>query len=1188
MSRQWIIGFAGILAALCLLAPGALADTTPQEVEDDQSLETKFVTPHKAWARPYAGGRVRALFIVNGGNYSGSWFSIDTRLREPIELLQRFDMTGDAILTGSSGRPDTFLGGTLGYQRAERLLSKPYDLYVFANLPMERFPAKLQYLVMEQVAKGAGLLCCGAPASEFMVAKRQIAPLPDALRSGLPALDGKKPEEVIHAYQLGKGRGVWLKYDAWALTPRQAFSYRRLAEYDYRMLLVGRAALWAVGREAPVSLSFGEGNGTVQSVSLASNDAKPLAVKVALELRRAEDGQTWALGEVPVTLEPGKWAQVPVRLPKARAGDYFIDAIARGSRGIVGCGAHAMTVSTPAGVERVELEKSFVERGESIGGKVVLRGTPPAGSTLRLCFRDSYHRILDQRDLRTEPGQTEYAFQYRAGGPDTILMRAQALLLASNGDEIEMKEASFTAPKRRRGEFTFLQWDAPNDVPGYYAWRRLQEAGQNVCLIGSFSESKPHELLQACDASLVPYSTRILDPKDEFGYMQPTCWNHEPAVTEHVQKIVNNQLKRREHGVYVYSLGDEGVTLGCCVHPSCIQAYRRYLAREYGTIDKLNASWGTTYKSFEEVDLLDHRDNMEQAALEKGLYARWYDRQAFARYNLMQFSGRFVETYKRLDPHALTGFEGTGGFGDDYDTILGTNTFYSPYPGIGDDILRSAAPRDLIRANWMGYSKTGDALSDAAWRMVMKEMNSVWFWMWTGIGSWRGYLNPALDFWPATADLTEEMRPVREGLGDLLMRSEVTHSGIGIFYSVPSALSGRVENSREFNGPENAHLMWTRLIYENGHDFRYLTSGMLKQGALDKGGFKVLLLPMAQAIAPEEAAAIRRFVQAGGTIIADVRPGIYDGHCKPVLPGALDDLFGFRRTGRGKGVRGDIALKGRLGEQAIDVTLRDTIRDPEVEPAGAEVMARAEDGSPLLLVNRAGAGRAILLNFQMSVANPEAPEAMEARRLAKALLEVGGARAAITFSDPKGEPMPFTETRVWRNGDALVFGLWRQMQCAWFGPKTGTIAGKPVPARVTLPEPRHVYDLRAGKYLGKVDRIDTRLRWGRASFYLALPYPIRGVDLSVSQTAPAPGTTLFATIRLNIPAGSQERHAVCVKVFDPEGREMLWGQQVVILENGTGRVSIPIAYNDTPGKWRVRATELFSGQSAEASWTIAN
>ena len=165
--------------------------------------------------------------------------------------------------------------------------------------------------------------------------------------------------------------------------------------------------------------------------------AKPLAVKVPPGL--AEDGQTWALGEVPLTLAPGKPAQAPVRLPRVRAGDYFIDAVARSSRGIEACAAHAVAVSTASGIERVELEKSFIERGESIGGKVVLRGTPPAGSILRLCFRDSYHRVLEQRDLRTEPAKTEYAFQYRAGAPDTILMRAQALLLASNGDEIEMK-----------------------------------------------------------------------------------------------------------------------------------------------------------------------------------------------------------------------------------------------------------------------------------------------------------------------------------------------------------------------------------------------------------------------------------------------------------------------------------------------------------------------------------------------------------------------------------------------------------------------------------------------------------------------------------------------------------------------------------------------------------------------------
>ena len=37
----------------------------------------------------------------------------------------------------------------------------------------------------------------------------------------------------------------------------------------------------------------------------------------------------------------------------------------------------------------------------------------------------------------------------------------------------------------------------------------------------------------------------------------------------------------------------------------------------------------------------------------------------------------------------------------------------------------------------------------------MKGMDSIWFWMWSGIGSWRGYQRPTLDLWPATADLAD-------------------------------------------------------------------------------------------------------------------------------------------------------------------------------------------------------------------------------------------------------------------------------------------------------------------------------------------------------------------------------------------------------------------------------------------------
>ncbi len=1195
MNGRLLVWSPCLLVALLGSLACACAETTAREVEEDNSVVPTLVTPHKAWGRGYARGPVRALFFVYTGAYDGTWEDTGTRVREVAELAQRFDLQADAALfCGSDGAKGwTFHGGKLGADRAERLLARPYQLYVIAGFPMSKLPAKLQYLILEQVARGAGLLCCGPAGCEYMTPRRRMDPVPPALVEGVPVLDNKPPEQWVSAFRMKQGRGVWLRYNANTLTPSHPFTWRGLAEYDYWMLLVGRAALWAAARDSEITVAGVMGgkpallNQTAAAraeITLGSKAVKPTRATAALELRRADDGVTTSLGETTTMVAPGKGTVVAANLPRLRAGDYFVDAIVRTDRGVEGFGAGTLTVASDYGIDAVTMDQRFVERGEVITGKVTVRGAVPAKSVVRVRLRDSYDRVLRQQDYPVVAGQTQYPVEYRPDFAATILMRAEGALLA-DGDEVEMKSTSFTVPKRRRGQLNFVMWDGPHDVLGYYAWRKLQEAGMNTCLLGSMGgeRAQPPAIL-ACDASLVPYSTRILDEKDDKGYMKPVCWNDEPAVTQYVQKIVDNQKRLREQGVFTYSLGDEGVTRGCCVSPACLDAYRRYLAAQYGTIDKLNASWGATYKSFDEVNLLSAKDNTESGALQT-CYPRWYDRQAFARYNLMQFSGRFVEAYKRLDPEAVTGFEGTGGFGDDYDAILGINTFYGPYPSIGDDIVRSAAPRQLIRSNWMGYSKTPDALSDAAWRMVMKGMDSIWYWMWSGIGSWRGYLTPCLDYWPAIAELTDEMKPVREGLGDLILQSEVSHSKIAVLYSLPSALSCQLENGREFIAAETAHQTWTQLTYDVGRDFRYVTSAMLKRGALDPREFRVLLLPMTQAVGPEEAEAIRRFAEAGGTVIADVRPGIYDGHCKPATPGVLDDLFGIQRTGRGKAADVAVTIQADLAGQSLDLKLGTGRVDTQVQPGAARALAMA-DKTPLLLVNPVGAGHAVLLNLQLLVSKPEDAPAVAARQFVRALYEAYGARSAIEFSSPDGGPLPMCETRIWNNGNARLFGLWRQMQCAWFSPRGGTVAGAPVPAKITLPAAQHVYDLRAHKYLGEVARVDTALRWGRASFFLALPYPIKGTRVELSSAAPAAGEVLTASVRLDIPATATEKHAVWVEVTDPRGQHPLWGRQVLMLAGGAGEVQLPVAFNDLPGQWKIKATELFSGQAAEATWTV--
>jgi hypothetical protein len=283
MKRLHLMLCLAIITAAVFSVTGALAVTNAEEVESEHSLKTDFVTPHFKWAKDDVRGPVKALFFIYSGSYDGTWADEGTRLREVIELGQRFDVQADAVYFGGSGEKWDFHGNKFGADRAEKLLQKPYQLYVIGGFPLAKLPAKMQYEILSQVAKGAGLLCCG-PGSEFMVDKRKIA-TPALLADGLPTMDGKNLADWVSTYTLGKGRGVWLKYGSQSLTPTKQFTYRGLNELDYSMLLVGRAAQWAAGLDGQVQLGAVLGKqparvplqgGRVGDVVINTTSASPL------------------------------------------------------------------------------------------------------------------------------------------------------------------------------------------------------------------------------------------------------------------------------------------------------------------------------------------------------------------------------------------------------------------------------------------------------------------------------------------------------------------------------------------------------------------------------------------------------------------------------------------------------------------------------------------------------------------------------------------------------------------------------------------------------------------------------------------------------------------------------------------------------------------------------------------------
>jgi len=1176
-----------ILAAVALSLVPASADGFAEEV----ALPDTFVTPHIKWAQPYAQGQVRVLYFSVG---------VDTWGRDIIELRQRFDIEAAVVFWGWKG---TFAGDQAGHERLLELLERPYDCYLFQGKTLQDLTSEEQAKILERVLQGAGLVVVGANDPRVVKPENRIQPLPAFLGTGtamavLPCMAGRLGDlpaerqndaglldELLAAYRIGEGRGV-------QMAARPELPYRRgwQVEYEQWIQLVGRAALWTAGREPQINLTLGIAAQSLERAELPARAGRltwdnPTGEALTLQpVIRPLDGETVPL---PVKETSAPSGSLELEIPELPTGNYILQVQVNSRRGAEAWGTASFRVQADQKVLSVALDQPVGEIGERIRGSVRLQNPAPK-SLVRVELLDSSDRILARRDLRLYDNRVRFHFPTYAWMPMFMWVRATLL----QGEQpVAQAHTGYHLTKRYQDQFNFVMWDMPRSATlAPYAEQRLADAGVTVHLWTRRAFLPwQNDLLSANNLAWALYMTRIgfhgadKTPHDEQGVMLPHCWNS-PEAIEAAHDNARFFKAHSEHGVFVYSLGDEVAVRGTCTSPYCLDAYRNYLQQEYGTIQALNAEWASDFANFGAVQPLNPGQYNAEAALAEGNSPRWYDRQRFSLINFVNYCQRWAEVIREYDLQFKLGFEGAGRLRDrlDYEALIRTNDFWGPYPSLGDEVIRSLAPRDFVRSNWMGYSREAEPLLAKYWRMILNGCNSVWWWRWDGIGQFHGLLAPHLDYYPASRALIEDTCIVREGLGDLLLQCEMLDDGIALLYSLPSTYATSLENEPAYGDFVQDHAFWQDAVRELGMQFDYVSDQMLDENNPRLNDYRVLVLIRAAALSDQSAQVIRRWVEQGGTLIADLPPGLFDGHCKLRDQGVLDDLFGIRRTGESKARVSSVQLPVALQAEAQHFKLENRVYNPDVRAAGAEALGSAGE-TPLVLVNHYGQGQTILLNLSARRLRGSEQEEVIAE-FVRSLFAAGGVAPSLRETDLEGNRLPGLDTVRWQTGDIELMAVFQPgfVPVGSLGSQE-TGAEDSRPALLHLPEPQHVYDLRQGKYLGHTDLIHTQLRVARTSWFALSPTRVHGPQVRLSSRRLQRGGTLVATCQV---PGAVGLHALRLRLIAPNRAEAKWFSQNLIVGPDPTEVSVPLAYNDPAGQWQLEVRDLYTGQVAQARFEV--
>ena len=864
------------------------------------------------------------MIFFAGHNISAEAFDFLRRFKSNSEIIEGWRMggSGDTVYAGYAIPSPIAM--------TEKMLKGKVDVIFIPGFTNTTMPKTLKKQLIDKVKKGAVVIYVSDRNrfTDLFPAKGGTS-VPADIFKGIPF------KADIREFKVGKGKvffvpfrlhlnnRMWSQHNLLLPAPE-----KNAVSHEYIYAAYCRLLRYALDFKAPASLNAVKIKGNKAELTIVSTVAAPAAV----------NGRKYTLVKgankiiFPFKAETlnGKYDLPLILDVNGHTADIFI--------------AQYEIKNLPA-LRSFTTAKYAHETNEAVKGSLELEGK---GDVI-LSLLDAEKRIIGQEIKKSVSGKVTFSIKPAFAGVNSFC-RLEAQLF-QNGKCTEVRSLTLSRRTPDDSKIQFVLWHNSRISPT--AMIRHQGAREMgfTHLMGSQGHAMAHlesrlgaEAIQQTGARYMVNTLYrffqnqinkekrfrnpcLRDPKGLQTIRQQTALR----AGKHVQNFPVRYYSSDEN-----SLGWHDVQHDYCRTPHCLAGFRKAMEKHYGTLAKLNQSWNTKFKTWQEVI-----PPTLSEARKTGHFAAWMAHRIYMLEALNDGMTALLDELHKIDPQAKLAHSGQGltRINDcwDWRKMLDHYSLSNLYARMGGlpDYIRTTRP-GYAAGNWNGYGMPLPQIRFTTWNDIADGMFAPAYWY--DCYFFRRGDNALNEAGLHMKHVISEIK--QSGADPLMTTGKRVLSPFTLVYSpeslVAAAVTGNFSaiNSGTYNGNLTG---WVRLLRSAGFPAPQIIGDNLISQVTPENT-KVLVLPLLQLMSNAQVEHIKKYVLAGGILVVDAQAAVFDEFYTLRKTNPLLELAGVKAP-FAKGTSGGTLHFGNLPVRLIPA-------GSAVEAAGAKALGTVSVNTP--------------------------------------------------------------------------------------------------------------------------------------------------------------------------------------------------------------------------------------------------